>query len=61
VHLTSSCSLARWPTATSGSVDSIHVRDDQAWPTQDLDRYGALIDQLTRRCDVVTNLTTALG
>jgi 3-keto-5-aminohexanoate cleavage enzyme len=43
------------------AVVHVHVRDDDARPVQDLERYDYVISSLRERCDMIVNLTTDPG
>jgi 3-keto-5-aminohexanoate cleavage enzyme len=43
------------------AIVHVHVRDDQARPVHDLERYRFVIRYLAERCDMIVNLTTDPG
>ncbi len=40
------------------SILHLHVRDDQAYPTQDINIFKKTIDLVRQQCDIVTEVTT---
>ena len=44
--------------AAGAATAHVHVRDDQGGPSNDLERYAAVVDGVRERCDIVLNLTT---